>query len=43
MRERAEELGGSLTVRDGVAGGTAVTAVLPIAAAPATPAPEVAG
>jgi signal transduction histidine kinase len=43
MRERAEELGGSLTVSDGGTGGTVVTAVLPVAAAPNAAASEVAG
>jgi signal transduction histidine kinase len=43
MRERAEELGGSLTVRDGESGGTIVRAVLPVAAASAAPTAEEAG
>jgi signal transduction histidine kinase len=34
MRERAEELGGTLSVRPGENGGTVVTAVLPLVAVP---------
>lgn len=40
MRERAEELGGTLTVRPGEVGGTVVTAVLPLTATARTAVPE---
>lgn len=40
MRERAEELGGTLTVRPGPEGGTVVTAVLPLPATDRTAVPE---
>ena len=40
MRERAEELGGTLTVRPGDEGGTVVTAVLPLTATARTAVPE---
>ena len=37
MRERAEEIGGTLTVGEGAGGGTVVTAVLPLPVAPGAP------
>lgn len=40
MRERAEELGGTLTVRPGESGGTVVTAVLPVTSTARTAVPE---
>ena len=40
MRERAEELGGTLTVRPGDEGGTVVTAVLPLTATARNAVPE---
>ena len=40
MRERAEELGGTFVIRRGEAGGTSVTAVLPLVGADASAVPE---